>query len=77
MKLDSKEGPQVATYARYNVLFETNWLKTEIGIDQPQTNLAKIAEMDNPTNMDELAEIGRLAAKKQVQSEHFPAAFDV
>ena len=77
MKLDSKEGPQVATYARYNVLFETTWLKTEIGIDQPQTNLAKIAEMDNPTNMDELAEIGRLAAKKQVQSEHFPAAFDV
>jgi predicted patatin/cPLA2 family phospholipase len=76
MKLDSKEGPQVATYARYDVLFETNWLKTEIGIDQAPNNLAKIAEMDNPANMDDLAEIGRLAAKKQVKSEHFPAAFD-
>jgi hypothetical protein len=28
-------------------------------------------------NMDELAEIGAIAAKKQVKEEHFPAAFDI
>jgi hypothetical protein len=33
--------------------------------------------MDNPANMDELVEIGRIAAKKQVKPEHFPANFDV
>ena len=33
--------------------------------------------MDNPTNMDELAEIGRAAALKQVKPAHFPTHFDV
>jgi hypothetical protein len=77
MKLDSQRGPQLATYARYNVLLEAGWLKTELQIDQTPDKLAKIAEMDNPTNMDELAGIGRLAAAKQVKPEHFAAAFDV
>ena len=77
MKLDSAAGPQLATYARYNVLLETGWLKTEVAIDRAPDKLAKIAEMDNPKNMDELAEIGQLAAQKQVKAEHFPPAFDV
>jgi hypothetical protein len=77
MKLDSQGGPQLATYARYNVLLEPGWLKTEVEIDQGPDKLAKIAEMDNPANMDELADIGRLAAARQVKPEHLPAAFDV
>ena len=77
MKLDSEGGPQLATYARYNVLLESGWLKTTVAIERTPDSLAKIAEMDDPKNMDELAEIGRLAAGKQVQPEHFPAAFDV
>lgn len=77
MKLDSQSGPQLATYARYNVLLETKWLKTEVEIDQSPDKLTKIAEIDNPTNMDELAEIRRLAAMKQVKPEHFPATFDL
>ncbi|HWP56884.1 MAG TPA: patatin-like phospholipase family protein [Candidatus Acidoferrales bacterium] len=77
MRLDSRAGPKLATYARYNVLLEAGWLKTEIRIDQPPGKLAEIAAMDNPANMDELAEIGRLAAAKQVKPEHFPATFDI
>jgi hypothetical protein len=77
MKLDSEGGPQLATYARYNVLLESGWLKTTVAIERTPDSLAKIAEMDDPNNMDELAEIGRLAAGKQVMPEHFPAAFDV
>jgi hypothetical protein len=52
-------------------------MKTEVAIDKTAGNLAKIAEMDDPANMDELAEIGRIAAAKQVKAEHFAANFDV
>jgi uncharacterized protein len=77
MEHDSKVGPQLATYARYDVLLEPDWLKTKFKIEQTADRLGKIAEMDNPGNMDELAEIGRIAAAKQVDPEHFPATFDV
>ena len=33
--------------------------------------------MDDPTNMDDLAKIGNLAAVKQVKEAHVPARFDV
>ena len=33
--------------------------------------------MDDPSNLSDLAELGRLAAAKQVKPEHLPAAFDL
>ena len=77
MVADSRGGPQLATYARYNVLLETTWLKKTVAIDRTPDALAKIAAMDDPNNMDELAEIGRLAAVRQLKPEHFPPAFDL
>ena len=77
MEIDSKNGPQLATSARYNVLLEPGWLKTEVAIERAPDKLEKIADMDNPSNMDELAEIGREAAQLQVKPDHFPATFDV
>jgi len=47
------------------------------GLRSPRFTLAWIAEMDDPMNVDELADIGRIAAAKQVKPEHFPASFDV
>jgi hypothetical protein len=77
MKLDSQSGPKLATSTRYDVLLDQTWLKTQVEIALEAKKIAMIAEMDNPANMDELAEIGRLAAAKQVKPEHFPARFDV
>ena len=77
MRLDSQRGPQLATYARYDVLLETGWLKTTVGIDLAPNELAKIAEMDNPKNMEDLAKVGEVAAEKQVKPDHFPAEFDI
>ncbi len=77
MTPDSQSGPRLATYARYNVLLEAKWLKEEMEIVRTPEELAKTAEMDNPANMEELADIGQTAAKKQVRPEHFPAPFDV
>ena len=52
-------------------------MKTEVAIERTPDKLEKIAEMDDPVNMDELAEIGRIVAAKHVKPEHLPATFDV
>ena len=78
MKLDSQNGPQLATYVRYNVLLDSAWLKDTLGITHDPNEVAKIAEMDNPSNMDELENIGKAAAAKQINAaDHFPEAFDI
>jgi hypothetical protein len=59
------------------VLLEGAWLKTTLDIDVTSDKIAKIAEMDNAANMDELVQIGKNAAAQQVKEEHFPATFDV
>ena len=76
MKTDSANGPQLATYARYNVLLDQKWLSTEVKVDYTPDKLGKIAEMDDPSNMDELAAIGGKAAAIQIKPEHFPPGFD-
>ena len=77
MKLDSEKGPQLATYVRYNVLLEHDWLKDELGVDLAADKLEQIRKMDDPSNLSDLANLGRLAAAKQVKPEHLPRAFDL
>ncbi|HEY1432288.1 MAG TPA: patatin-like phospholipase family protein [Stellaceae bacterium] len=77
MKLDSQAGPQLATYVRYNVLLERDWLKTELGLELAPDKIEQIRKMDDPSNLSDLAELGRLAAAKQVKPEHLPADFDL
>ena len=77
MKLDSQSGPQLATFVRYNAILEQAWLKTELGVDLTADKLEQIRQMDDPSNMDDLVDLGRKAAAKQVKPEHLPAAFDL
>ena len=77
MKLDSRSGPQLATYARYNVLLEEGWLSSTLKVEVSQERLGALRKMDKPANMQGLAEIGRTAAQLQVKREHFPPAFDL
>lgn len=77
MKLDSQAGPQLATYVRYNVLLEHDWLKSELGIELAPQKIEQIHKMDDPSAMADLVEIGRRAAAKQVAPDHLPAAFDL
>ncbi len=77
MRLDSEKGPQLATYVRYNVALEQWWLKSELGVDLAPDKIEQIRKMDDPTNMTDLENLGRLAAAKQVKAEHLPAAFDL
>jgi len=77
MKLDSQAGPQLATYVRYNVLLERDWLKDELGLELAPDKIEQIRKMDDPSNLSDLAKVGNLAAEKQVKAEHLPAAFDL
>jgi uncharacterized protein len=77
MKLDSQSGPQLATYVRYNAILEPAWLMTELGLDLAADKLEQIRKMDDPSNLSDLADLGRLAAAKQVKPEHLPASFDL
>jgi uncharacterized protein len=77
MKLDSQNGPHLATYARYNVLLEQAWLSSTLKVDLSPDKLTQMRKMDKPGNMEGLAEIGRVAAKEQIKADHFPPAFDL
>jgi hypothetical protein len=77
MKLDSQAGPQLATYVRYNVLLEQDWLKSELGLELAPDKIEQIRKMDDPSNLSDLAKLGCFAAVKQVKPEHLPAAFDL
>jgi uncharacterized protein len=77
MALDSQAGPQLATYARYNVLLEQAWLSSTLKVELSPDKLAEMRKMDKPANMEGLAELGRAAAQEQVKSDHFPPAFDL
>jgi uncharacterized protein len=77
MKLDSQVGPQIATYVRYNVLLEQAWLSAELGVEYTRDKVKQIRQMDDPSNLMELATLGHLAAAKQVKPEHLPPLFDI
>lgn len=77
MKLDSQNGPQLATYVRYDVALEQKWLETELGVDLPAEKILQISKMDDTRNMDELAALGQKAAARQVKPDHLPAVFDL
>lgn len=81
MKLDSQAGPQLATYVRYNVMLEPDWLREELGdrisLDKiTAEKVDQLCKMDEPSNLDDLAEVGVAAAAKQVKPDHFPCAFN-
>jgi hypothetical protein len=77
MRRDSAEGPQLATYVRYNVILEHDWLKDALGVDLPPEKIEEIRRMDDPSNMNDVQDLGRRAAAKQVLSDHLPSAFDL
>jgi hypothetical protein len=56
---------------------EQDWLKSELGLELSPDKIQRISKMDDPSNLSDLAELGRLAAAKLVKPEHLPAAFDL
>ncbi len=69
-------GRRLLTYRRYNVKLESDWLKSELGLERSQPELDVLARMDRPAGMPALQEIGTHAAARQVDLGHLPPAFD-
>lgn len=68
-------GAALCTYLRYNVLFRDDWCAKHLGERFTPEQLKSLEAMDEPDNIGELDRIGRLAGKKLVHAQHFPAAF--
>ena len=72
MKLDSQAGLS-SRPIRYNAVLEQCG-KTKLGVDLAGDTLDQIHKMDDRSDLSDLANLGRLAAAKQVKAEHLPAA---
>ena len=64
------------TYLRYNVWLEQEVLE-ELGLEELVPKLDRLREMDNSETTEDLYEIGRRAAERQVEEGHFAECFDL
>ena len=69
-------GKPLLTYLRYDVQFDEAWLKKKLKLSLDAEQLASIAEMDRPDNMDTLVKIGN-AAVVLIEDKHFGRDFDI
>jgi uncharacterized protein len=70
-------GPAWITYLRYNVAYDSAWLKQNLNMEVSQEEAESLFAMDNPKNVQKLSDLGATAAKIQVHEEHLPVGFDI
>jgi len=68
------QGGKMFRFMRYDVKLETDWLREELGVNVSEKDAERYRGMDNPAVVDEIYEIGKLAAAKQVKPEHWLGA---
>jgi hypothetical protein len=67
---DLPPGGKMFRFLRYDVRLEKDWLARELNYNVSDDALARLRGMDDPAAVQELYEIGRRAAEKQVKLEH-------
>jgi uncharacterized protein len=77
LKDELMAGRKLLSYLRYNVRFNQAWLKENIGVEVEEELVKGLTAMDNPKNLEELADLGASAAEVQMKESHFPKAFDL
>lgn len=70
-------GAPWLTYLRYEVWLEQEWLESELGLSFSPKKVLSLREMDDPKNLDTLAEIGQAAAPRLMEESHLPSSFDL
>lgn len=69
--------PQPAlSYLRYNATLEPDALR-DLGLPQLAGRANALRDMSDADNRHDLLQVGLAAAKRQLHSRHFPAAFDI
>jgi predicted acylesterase/phospholipase RssA len=70
-------GRPLLRFQRYDAPLEVDWLKDKLNLSFSQTQLDSLRDFTNPRNVAQLYDIGREAAKRQIQADHFPDDFKV
>ncbi|NJN97037.1 MAG: patatin [Anaerolineales bacterium] len=74
---DHLGGQKFLSYLRYNVRFDSHWIKQHIGVELDHKIVKGLTAMDQPKNVVQLANLGTTAAAVQMKADHFPPQFDV
>jgi uncharacterized protein len=64
------QGGKMFRFLRYDVRLEKDWLARELNYPVSEQLLERLRGMDDPSTVDVLYEIGCIAAKKQIKTEH-------
>jgi len=70
-------GQALISYLRYDVSFDTKWMKDNLDMVMSKKELSSLEEMDNSENVERLSQVGTKAASVQIKPAHFPDAFDL
>jgi hypothetical protein len=73
---DTLGGQKWLSYVRYNATLEGEWLRQHLSLDIEDVDAANQRAMDDPSNVDLLANVGEMAAAVQVRPDHFPERFN-
>ena len=68
---DAPPGGKLFRFLRYDVRLERDWLERELNVKVDERQLARLRGMDDPEVVNQLYEIGAMAAEKQVKPEHW------
>jgi hypothetical protein len=77
LRHDALGSEPLIHYLRYNIFFDEGWLKREINVDMDPEEVGSLFAMDQPKNVNKLAELGTTAGLVQVKADQFPASFDL
>jgi hypothetical protein len=70
-------GNPMLHYLRYNLMFDSDWLKQHLNLMIDPEEVVSLYAMDQPKNVKALSNLGITAGLSQVQAQHFPPAFDI
>lgn len=57
-------------YQRYNILFEADWLRRELGVSLSDDERSSLVQLDRPAAAEQLLDLARRAAAQQVRLSH-------
>ncbi|CAN0497568.1 unnamed protein product, partial [Phaeothamnion confervicola] len=70
------EGRGLLRFERYDIAFEAQWLKSNLGVDMAESAARALNDFTNPAVMATSYELARKAAKVQVDDLDFPNEFN-
>lgn len=74
---DGGLGIDLLSFQRFDVVLDSGWLSTELGIEMKKKEVEKLDDMMNPAIARDLYQIAVQAAEKQVVPIDFPETFDL